>query len=115
MGEKVFITHIELIDNGFGRLKPVIAGKKITVHEIVAMVAIGNSSVEWVVENFDLTPAQIHAALTYYYDHQEQIDREIREADEYVRQHAIDAHEHIAKIRARHAAQLASQANPADE
>lgn len=101
MGTPIIISHIELVDNGFGRLKPVIAGKKITVHEIAAMVAIGGSSVEWVVENFDLTPAQIHAALSYYYDHQEQIDREIREADEYVRQHAIDAQTHLAEMRAR--------------
>ncbi|GIK65139.1 MAG: hypothetical protein BroJett018_29330 [Chloroflexota bacterium] len=104
MGTIVSNNHIELVDNGFGRLKPVIAGKRITVHEIASMVAIGGSPVEWVVENFDLTPAEIHAALSYYYDHQEQIDREIREADEYVEQHAIDAREHLAKLRARLAA-----------
>lgn len=101
MGERVMMSYIELVDDGLGGIEPVIAGKKITVHEIAAMVAIGGSSVQWVVENFDLTPAQIHAALSYYYDHQEQIDREIREADEYVRQHAIDAQAHLAEIRAR--------------
>ncbi len=104
MGEVVAIRYIELVDDGLGGIEPVIAGKKITVHEIASMVAIGGSPVEWVVENFDLTPAQIHAALSYYYDHQEQIDREIREADEYVALHAIDANEHLAQMRARHAA-----------
>ena len=33
------------------------------------------------VEAFDLTPGQVHAALSYYFDHKEQIDQEIRESE----------------------------------
>lgn len=85
MGIIAPINHIELVDDGFGGKEPVVVGTKITVHEIAAMFVLQHSSVEWIVENFDLTPAQIYAAISYYYDHQDQIDREIAEADEHIR------------------------------
>jgi hypothetical protein len=45
------------------------------VIDIVAdHVAHGYSAAQIVMHYPDLTPAQVHAALTYYYDHQEAMD-----------------------------------------
>ena len=93
--------YVELSTNRQGEIRPVIAGTRIRVHDIVAMYVHGLSSIEWIVENFDLTPAQIHAALAYYYDHQAQIDREIMEADEQVRVIAETLEDLKARIQAR--------------
>ncbi len=61
--------------------RPRIAGKGITVHDI-AWDYNNGLSVEYIVEAFGLTPAQIYAALSYYFDHKEQIDQEIRLGEE---------------------------------
>ncbi|MCQ3929195.1 MAG: hypothetical protein DPW16_01955 [Chloroflexi bacterium] len=99
MGAIAAINHIELVDDGFGGLEPVVAGTKITVHDIVGMFVLGTSSVEWIVENFELTHAQIYAALAYYYDHKATIDREIAEAEAETRQKATSLDEVIRRIK----------------
>lgn len=42
--------------------------------------------VEEIIAAFGLTEAQIYAALAYYYDHQDEIDRAIAEKDAWVEQ-----------------------------
>jgi uncharacterized protein (DUF433 family) len=61
--------------------RPRIDGHRITVDEIVLAYegALGNWSIERIGKEFDLTQAEIHTALAYYYAHQEEIDRSIRE------------------------------------
>ena len=58
--------------------KPYVAGTGITVHYIAQLY-----NLDWTVpdlsEQFELTPGQVHAALSYYFDHREQIDRENEE------------------------------------
>jgi uncharacterized protein (DUF433 family) len=92
----VSINYIE-IKNG----KPVIAGTRITAHDIAVMYVMNNSPVEWIAENYDITPAQIYAALSCYYDHKEQIDREIQEGDELAREVGTPLSEVIARMKAR--------------
>ena len=59
--------------------EPIIAGSRITVRHIVDMTEAGEA-VEDILEAIPhLTPAQIHGALAYYFDHQEEIDA-LREA-----------------------------------
>lgn len=99
MGAIAAINHIELVDDGFGSLEPVIAGTKITVHDIVGMFVLGTSSVEWIVENFELTHAQIYAALAYYYDHKATIDGEIADAEAETREKATSLDEIIRRIK----------------
>jgi uncharacterized protein (DUF433 family) len=79
----------------------VIAGTRITAHDIAVMHVMNNSPVKWIAENYDITPAQIYAALSYYYDHKEQIDREIREGDELAREVGTPLSEVIARMKAR--------------
>ena len=64
--------------------KPRIAGTRIKVSLVARLYAQGQS-VDEIIEAYPhLTLAQVHAALTYYYDRQVEIEAEIREADEYV-------------------------------
>ena len=72
------------------RGRPRIRGTGITVHNIAEDVNNG-MTIEQIVEAFELTSAQVYAALSYYYDHKETIDREIlddqRQTEDYIRQH----------------------------
>jgi uncharacterized protein (DUF433 family) len=92
----VSINHIELIDG-----VPVIRGTHFKVENVVAMYVTGESSVEWIAENFNLTHAQIHAALAYYYDNQELINRLLRENEALAREVGSSIEDVIARIRAR--------------
>jgi uncharacterized protein (DUF433 family) len=94
------INHIEIVEGAMGP-KPVIAGRNIIVHSIVAMHVMNHTPIEWIAENYDLSLAQIHAALAYYYDHQEQIDREIEEGDRLTVEHGTPADELLERMRQR--------------
>jgi uncharacterized protein (DUF433 family) len=61
--------------------RPRIDGHRITVAEVVLAYegALGSWSTERIAKEFDLTHAEIHTALAYYYAHQEEIDHSIRE------------------------------------
>jgi uncharacterized protein (DUF433 family) len=61
---------------------PRIADTRIRVSQIVLMTEQGISPDEIVSSLPHLTLAQVYGALSYYHDHREAIDREIREADE---------------------------------
>jgi uncharacterized protein (DUF433 family) len=99
MGTPIQIAHIEISENDFGQPEPIVAGTRIKVHDVVAAYFFGESSVEWIAENFGISPAQVHAALSYYYDNKEQIDREIEEAEAYAKSAGIDAKEYFKKLR----------------
>lgn len=56
------------------------------VEIVLDSLAYGWSAEEICYQHPRLTLAQVHAALSYYYDHQQQLDLELRE-----RQAAVDA------------------------
>jgi uncharacterized protein (DUF433 family) len=56
--------------------KPCIKGHRIAVHDIAVWHNQGESP-EQIARDFQLTLAQVHAALAYYYDHQAEIDAEV--------------------------------------
>ncbi|HEU5367523.1 MAG TPA: DUF433 domain-containing protein [Ktedonobacterales bacterium] len=60
--------------------KPCIENHRISVHDIAVYTSQGQTPT-YLAEAFGLTLAQVYAALTYYYDHKEEIDREIKEED----------------------------------
>lgn len=65
--------------------KPIIAGTRIKVSFIAREhVEMGMSPPEILEAHPHLTLAQIHDALSYYYDHEAEIQAELREADEFV-------------------------------
>ena len=62
--------------------EPVIAGTRISVNLIVELERAGNSVDEIVVMYPHITHAQVYDALSYYYDHKEEIDKIIEENKE---------------------------------
>lgn len=59
--------------------EPTVCGSVITVRTIVERSRLGETPVQIVEAYPTLTLAQVHAALGYYYDHAEEIERYIRE------------------------------------
>jgi uncharacterized protein (DUF433 family) len=71
MHEDMTYPHITLNSRGV----PCIDGTRHRVIDIVAdYVVLGYSAAQIVEQYPDLTLAQVHAALTYYYDHQDAMD-----------------------------------------
>jgi len=81
------IAHI-VFDAGILGGKPHIQGHRIAVHHIAWWYTQGVDAEE-IAHEFALTPAEVHAALAYYYDHQAMIDREL--ADEAAAHDALAA------------------------
>ncbi len=80
---KTLDQHIEITPEIAGG-KPRIAGRRITVQNVVIWHEwLGHSADEIVLE-YDLTLADVYAALAYYYDNQQEIDEAIRESDAFV-------------------------------
>lgn len=70
-----FATRIELDDRGIAW----IVGTKVKVIEVVLdMIAAGSSPEEIHFQHPNLSLAQIHGALTYYYENQDRVDEQIR-------------------------------------
>jgi uncharacterized protein (DUF433 family) len=65
--------------------KPHIAGHRIKVQHVALWYErLGKSPDEIIAEHPGLTLADVYAALTYYYDHREQIDADILADEEFV-------------------------------
>jgi uncharacterized protein (DUF433 family) len=75
--------HIESVPGRCGG-KPCIVGHRIRVQDVVLWTEQGMSPDTIVTEFPQLTLADVHAALTYYYDNTEAINRDIREDEELV-------------------------------
>jgi uncharacterized protein (DUF433 family) len=74
---KVRHPHV-VVRKGYCGGSPVIAGTRFPVRSIVTYVLRQGMTPEELVSEFrQLTLAQIHDALSYYYDHQEEIERDI--------------------------------------
>ena len=56
-----------------------IVGKGVTVEFLSRLIDDPEWTVERVCANYGLTPAEVHAAWAFYYDHQEEIDRRVNE------------------------------------
>lgn len=57
--------------------KAAIDRTRVRVNNVAFLHKEGKTADEILVEYPDLTPAQVHAALTYYYDHREEIEAEL--------------------------------------
>jgi uncharacterized protein (DUF433 family) len=72
--------HVERRDGVQGG-RPVIKGTRFPVSSIVQNYRRGLSVDDILREFPHLTPAQVHDALSYYYDNQAQVDQEIKALD----------------------------------
>jgi uncharacterized protein (DUF433 family) len=69
-----------------------IIGTAFRVAAIYNMVINNKRSVEWIVEQFEiLDPAKVHAALVFYYDNPDRIEREWQEWNEDADRHARES------------------------
>ena len=75
--------HIERTPGVVGG-KPRIAGHRITVQDIAIWHQQMGKSVEEICSEYGLGLSDVHAALAYYFDHQDEIDRSIKESDAFV-------------------------------
>jgi uncharacterized protein (DUF433 family) len=70
--------HIE-VTPGIAGGKPRIAGHRITVQDIAIWHERLGRSPDQIAAEYDLTLADVHAALAYYFDHRAEIDQAIGE------------------------------------
>ena len=77
------IQHIESIPNKCGG-KPCISGTRIRVWDIHVWHNLRGQSPEQIIADFpQLSLADVHAALAYYFDHREEIQRQAKEDEEF--------------------------------
>jgi uncharacterized protein (DUF433 family) len=80
------IQHIESDPNQCGG-KPCVAGTRIRVWDIHVWHNLRGQSPEQIVAEFPhLTLADVHAALAYYLDHREAIEKQATEDEQFVSQ-----------------------------
>lgn len=78
-------THIELRPNRDGQSRAFIAGTRVRVQDIYAQAEIHGRTPEEIVEGLPhLTLGQVHAALSYLFDHRDEILREMQEDEAFV-------------------------------
>ena len=71
MEAKTIIRDYIVFKDGEAR----IVGKEHLKAELVARMHVsGKASIDYVMEHYGLTRAQVHAALTYYYENQQALD-----------------------------------------
>ncbi len=75
--------HIEATP-GIAGGKPRISGHRITVENIVIWHDRLGRSADEIATEYDLTLADVYAALTYYYDNRESIDERMCEGEAFV-------------------------------
>lgn len=77
--------HIEVTPGVCGG-RARVAGHRIRVQDIVLWTEQGQSPDQIVADFPQLSLADVYAALAYYHDHREEIDRQVREDDDFVAQ-----------------------------
>ena len=61
---------------------PIIDGTRITVRTIAGYYQMGMDVDEILATLPHLTPAQVHSALAYYFDHQDEIDNDLSDSSD---------------------------------
>ena len=80
MAAKTLDQHIEITPGICGG-KPRIAGHRITVQDIAIWHERMGKSADEIAADYDLTLADVYAALAYYFDRRAEIDRSIEEGN----------------------------------
>lgn len=83
MNVKTLNGHIE-ITKGIAGGKPRVSGHRITVQNIVIWHDMLGRSADEIAAEYDITLADVYAALAYYHDHRDQIDQSIHEHEAFI-------------------------------
>ena len=79
----VLDKHIE-VDPAVSGGKPRIKGHRITVQNIVVWHERMGKSADEIASEYNLTLAEIYAALSYYFDHQDEVAKSIGKSETFV-------------------------------
>jgi uncharacterized protein (DUF433 family) len=96
MNIEIPVSHVELIDG-----KAYITGRMLKVRVVAGMYVHAGATVEQVMEHYSLSAAEVHAALAYYYDHQEAFEAEDRALQPVLEQLASATDTQLEQMRAR--------------
>lgn len=78
--------HIHIVEGARGP-KPCIVGTRIRVIDVLGWYQEHGWSAAKIVEEFpQLTQADVYAALAYYWDHKEELDRKMAEDDAFIQE-----------------------------
>jgi len=78
-------THIEVRPNRAAQDRAYIAGTRTRVQDVYALAEIQGLTPDQIVAQLPhLSLGQVHAALSYFFDHREQILNELREDEDFV-------------------------------
>ncbi|HEV2846338.1 MAG TPA: DUF433 domain-containing protein [Thermoanaerobaculia bacterium] len=83
METKTLDQHIEVTPGVTGG-KPRIAGRRITVQDIVIWHERMGKSADEIATEHELAISDIYAALAYYFDHRAELDEAMRDSDAFV-------------------------------
>jgi uncharacterized protein (DUF433 family) len=83
MATKTLDDHIE-VTPGVAGGKPHIAGHRITVQDIVIWHERMGKSADEIAVEYDLSLADIYAALAYYFDHRPELERAMQGSEAFV-------------------------------
>jgi uncharacterized protein (DUF433 family) len=83
MSTKTLDAHIEVTPDTAGG-RPRIRDRRITVQDIAVWHERLGRSADEIASEYDLTLADVHAALAYYFDHRSAIDQQIRDDESIV-------------------------------
>lgn len=93
----VITNHIQITPGVCGG-KPRIAGHRIKVQNIVIWYELRGMSPDEIVYHYpSITLADVHAALTYYYDHREEIRQDLAEDEAMVQKMKAETPSLVAK------------------
>lgn len=91
------INHIEIHDG-----QAHIAGRNVKVKMVISRLIHGTgAAVDEVMEQYNLSRAEVLACLAYYYDYQEAIEQHFQHQEEAVHQAAIPLDEMLTQLRHR--------------
>jgi uncharacterized protein (DUF433 family) len=80
------VSHIEIRND-----KAIISRRNLKAAIVAAMVVKTGATIDETMAYYELTRSEVHAALAYYYDHEEIIEQSFREAEQYVTANGISA------------------------
>lgn len=86
MSTQVLEQHIVMTPGILGG-RPRIAGHRISVYHVYEWHDIMGMSVDQIARDYVLTPGQIYAALSYYWDNKAEIDRQEAEDRAFVEEY----------------------------
>jgi len=75
--KKTLYPHLT-VDPRISGGAPIIKGTRITVRAVAGYYQLGMSADEILQSLPHLTQSQVHAALAFYFDHQKEIDRDLK-------------------------------------